>query len=873
MKLGSREACAAGLLAVCVGLVWAGLDVEASVERGWALYRQGRFAEAEAAFARALAVEPSSLDARTGRAYALLQRDGPVAAAPVFRDVLAAAPHHEDALRGLVIAAQREGAPVSLRREGLDAARALAARAPHDAEVAAWRARLEALAGGWTERRLRAHPDVVARPDVPARALRDYLEIRRADGGYEPLFVKGFNLGAALPGKFPSEFPEDDGTYAGWLRAMADLGANSVRLYTLLPPAFYRALAAHNADPGNRRVWLVQGVWTELPPRHDFSDPVYEAELQAEIARVIDAVHGDLELLPRPGHASGLYDTDASASLLALVVGREWEPFAVEDYLRLRPDERSFDGTWLRVRDGNAMECWVARQCDAAAGYEARRHGVVHPVTFANWPTLDPLHHPTESTRREEDAWRERDGRATVQALREAPWEDDAVSVDARRIEPTAAMEAGFFASYHVYPNFPDFLNLDPRWAEGPTRYQSYLAALKRHHGTQPVLVAEFGISTSRGIAHLQPEGWHHGGHDERQQGLLVARMLHAIRDVGCAGGIVFEFMDEWFKGTWSAAPLEIPAERRRLWWNAESPEQAYGVMAARPASVRVRLDGEIDDWRDVPAVVADAQPPRRGGWADLRAVRLQADEGFLHVLLETAGGPEPPHGRGIVHRLAIDTYDPRRGETTLPRPGAARVATGVEFLVTLGGPVGSHVRVSAPYEPYARLGSAEIVSPAEPGGRFAPLLFESNRERFARAGRRFPALIVDRGVLRLGSIDADTRADVAVGAGVIEVRLPWALLNITDPSSRRVLHHTGVLDGGELGTVPTEGVRLYAFAVDARRPGAPPLDRLPREGEAAPLWGWPTWESPRFALEPKAGVPAIRAAMQDIPDVPREAP
>ena len=119
-------------------------------------------------------------------------------------------------------------------------------------------------------------------------------------------------------------------------------------------------------------------------------------------------------------------------------------------------------------------------------------------------------------------------------------------------------MTAGSFASYHVYPNYPDFMYL-----EGT--YEEYLRRLKRYHGHQPLLVAEFGVSTSRGIAHVTPSGLNHGGHDETEQGTLIADMLRSIRASGCAGGIVFEFMDEWFKGTWSVAPLELPGAAATL--------------------------------------------------------------------------------------------------------------------------------------------------------------------------------------------------------------------------------------------------------------------------------------------------------------------
>jgi len=818
-----------GLLVTGTGVTGEAPATDAGPEgrHAWSLYRAGSFAEAAAVFESQLVRSPGDIDARVGLAYAHLQLGDLSTARTLFRGVLSEKPSNGDARQGLSLTV--------LRNPG-------------------------------EELRFAADADSRKPLAVPARALTDFLELRRSDGSFVPIFVKGINLSAALPGRHPTEFPRDVSVYLDWLDRIAELGANTVRVYTLFPPEFYQALAAHNALGGTKRLWLVQGVWAELPEQNDFADPAYVRGFEGEIAAVIDAVHGDLVRAPRPGHASGIYAIDASASLLALIVGREWEPFAVSAFDARNPNLTAWRGAYFSVTGARAMETWVARMCDFAAGYEARRYRVLHPLTFANWPTLDPLRHDTESNRDEEDAWKAKYGIPFPEALRDPAWENDAVSLDATKIAALPSMPAGFFAAYHVYPNYPDFLNQE-------TRFPAYLAELKRYHGHQPVLVAEFGVSTSRGVAHVQPEGWNHGGHDERRQGELVASMLGTIHETGYAGGIVFEFMDEWFKGTWSATPLEIPIERRRLWFNAESPEQSYGLVATRPATP-VRVDGDPSDW----AHVADrASKPARGGrgWSALRGLQVTSDEGYLYVLIRTEGQASGPDWSTTRFRLAIDTYDPARGVTQLPAPGAATIATGAEFLVELAGPEDSAVTVVAPYEPYAAIDSGPVASPPVRRGAapFVPLTFESNRERFARDGRRFPPITVNRGTLRYGSLDPsapefDTRTDVAVGRGrgTIELRLPWALLNVTDPSSRRVLHQD-TAHPPPLETVVSEGFRIYAFTIDPSHPKRDPLARLPATGVTAPLYAWAPWEAPTYRMEPKAGAGRIRAAFDAIPD------
>lgn len=862
-------------------------DVAARVLHARASYRLGRFALAAAEYRHVVERVPEHGDAWTGLGYALLQVGSAGDAEAAFRRALDIQPTDGDAERGLRIAIVR-----AAEREG--------------------------------DRRLRSPVAADVPLSVRARSGADRLELRDGDR-FVPMFVKGFNLGMARPGHFPSEFPEDEATYRAWLSIASDLGANAIRLYTLPAPAFYRALAAHNQEAseaggaGGARgsqdvLWLIQGVWAELPEDHDFGRDAYIENFEREIARVVDAVHGNLVAVPRPGHASGLYDTDVSEWTLAWLVGREWEPFAVADFDAAHPGLADYEGAWIEARDATAMEHWIARTCDYAAGYEIERYRATRPVSFANWPTLDPLDHPTEANRAEEDRWRDHYGIARPDRLAGDVWEDDRVTVDATRMAGTAANPAGLFASYHIYPNYPDFMNLDPAYVPDPaiagdTRYAAYLRALKAHHGEQPVLVAEFGMSTSRGIAHVQPQGRHHGGQAERDQGVEVGRMLHAIRDADYAGGVVFSLIDEWFKGTWSVAPLEVPAERRRLWFNAESPEQSYGFVAYRPARSGVVVDGDVSDWNRVTAIAESSvgSTPRRGAdaWLGLRSVRAMADEGWLYLLLETAAtaADGAPPWDAVRYRVAIDTYDREAGERRTPAPAGEALPSGAEFLVEIAGPDASHVTVTSSYEPYAYVGTGKGPASIAGGtGRFVRLGFEANRERFARDGRRFPAERLDRGVLRFagdmhapgiptgtpdgarrvsaadpgasgstsargeaGGVVADLRTDVAAGHGVVELRLPWSILNVADPTRHRVLHGSDPASGG-FATRATDGFRIYVHAIDARDEDATVASRLPRGDAPAEPYLWDAWDEPTARMDVKRGGEALRTAMDAIP-------
>ncbi|MBI4364208.1 MAG: hypothetical protein HY568_02155, partial [Candidatus Latescibacteria bacterium] len=422
-------------------------------------------------------------------------------------------------------------------------------------------------------------------------------------GNARPLFIRGVNLGAGPAGHFPGEFAITKADYRRWLRFLRSLYANAVRVYALHPPEFYEALREENDANPDDPIWLFQEVWTELPARNDFWDEAFTRDFDSEIKKAIDAVHGNATVAPRPGYASGTYTADASPYLAGWLLGREWEPYAVRVTQRKHPAVTSFRGEYFRVDEGNAMECWLGRALDLAASYEAGRYGASRALSFVNWPTLDVMRHPTET---------ERGGR-------EAEHDEDAYSVDPTRVrlaKPAhpAGTSLGYFATYHAYPYYPDFMNLDPGYSafrdqHGLCNYAGYLTDLKAHTRGLPLLIGEFGVPTSRGIAHLQPQGIHHGGASESEQGDQDVRLLEDIRSTGCAGSLLFSLFDEWFKVNWLVMRTEQPRERDPLWHNLLDPEESYGLIAFDPPPA-VRIDGDVDDWKGVEPYATEPDGP-----------------------------------------------------------------------------------------------------------------------------------------------------------------------------------------------------------------------------------------------------------------------
>jgi len=393
------------------------------------------------------------------------------------------------------------------------------------------------------------------------------------------------------------------------------------------------------------------------------------------------------------------------------------------------------------------------------------------------------------------------------------------------------------------------------RSSEGPSTYFGYLSDLRRHHSAIPFVISEYGVPSSRGNAHLQPQGWDHGGHDETGMAAIDARLTREIRESGAAGAIIFAWIDEWFKKNWIVIDFEQPGERNRLWLNAMDAEQNYGILGQYPGREGGRpvLGGDPARWLGLPQL--------QSGPGFLRALRVGNDEAYVYLAIEIPPGPVRWDTLSI--GVAIDTYDPGAGQTTLAN-GWLRSELGFEFLLTLGDPQKGTLRVLPAYNPYVgessiivgddfgRFYRRPVTTGMETDGRFDPMWVITNRARFGRDGTFFPAQGYDRGRLRYGAESNSSLADwyVDEAGGVIEIRLPWGLLNVTDPSSRTVLmDRPGQLEG-DFGTAVTDGFRFGAFVAPAET-GRAPVISLPASFNARwpaasfRTWSWDTWEEP----------------------------
>jgi hypothetical protein len=142
--------------------------------------------------------------------------------------------------------------------------------------------------------------------------------------------------------------------------------------------------------------------------------------------------------------------------------------------------------------------------------------------------------------------------------------------------------------------------------------------------------------------------------------------------------------------------------------------------------------------------------------------------------------------------------------------------------------------------------------------GRFDALRVLTNGLRFGRDGAEYLAMGYDRGLLP-GGASPDGFWEWLEDGSALEVRIPWALINVTDPSSRRVVRIGAPANKrGELATTQVDGVRL----VLGLRAGET-WHSLPATGRAEDIaqFSWATWEQPEWTSRRRPIFEAMREA------------
>ena len=599
--------------------------------------------------------------------------------------------------------------------------------------------------------------------------------------GMEPFEIRGVDLGVGIPGHFSTEFAIDKETYLRWFGLIQEMGANTIRVYTILQPDFYEAVYEYNKE-NPEPLYVLHGVWVNdyVQNSHvDAYDDSFRKTLIQDCRTLVDVIHGrkKIRLGYQASGASGVYTKDISEWVLGYILGVEWEDVTVAYTDHMKPENNSYQGNYMYTSEqATPFEAMLAETGDNIIRYESGKYNEQRLLAFSNWPATDPLDYPEEVER------------LFMKCAK----------VDVEHILTTDRYKSGQFASYHVYSYYPDYLAHYDTWkGELPfaeeyrlkdgeyNTYGIYLEMLSRHH-EMPVVISEFGTPTSRGRAQLDFFTARSQGYmSEQEQGEALVESYEDIRKAGCAGCVIFSWQDEWFKRTWNTM-ANIDLTKTAYWSDFQTNEQFFGLMAFDPGEKTsvCYTDGDVGEWTQDDLLTDNG---------NIR-LYMKYDEKFLYF------------------RVHKDNYDAETETIYIPvdvTPNSGSYyADGedvkfdrkADFLLVLNGRENSRVLVQERYEAF-RVIFAEDYGEENPyfeiPDKDSPVfkkiylalqlgmvnaLYEEDKmsEKFETGRLTF-------GNGNPSDEDYNSVSDFYINADDIEIRLPWQLFNFSNPAQQQI--------------------------------------------------------------------------------------
>lgn len=609
--------------------------------------------------------------------------------------------------------------------------------------------------------------------------------------GFEKMYIKGVNIGLGKPGSFPGECAISKEEYMRWFEKIADMGANTIRVYTVMMPGFYEALYEYNSK-SDKKLYFFQGLWydeTKIAETMDAYALLDEAVSDAHA--LVDIIHGNAVIGERAGEAYGEYKYDVSRYAIGWILGIESEAEFVSNTNKVNKHKSKYAGKYLHTAKGaSPYEAFMCNLGDKTLSYEMERYDMQRPVSWSNWPTADTLTHKNEPYQESEDS----------------------ITINVENIKASDEFKAGIFASYHIYPYYPDFMMYEKKYASykdnkgRKNTYKAYLKDLIKEHSV-PVLVAEYGVPSSRGCTHKNIiTGFNQGQITEKQQGEMLVSMSQDIYDTGYCGELIFAWQDEWFKRTWNT--MEYSNEERRAYWgDVQTSEQNFGLLEFNscPAGKSAVLDGDISEWTDKDVVSSS------------KALSISAKTDVKYLYLMVKGKKLNPEKDRII--IPVD-ITPKSGSYSYKNYKFNKAA---DFVIDMQGRKNTKVNVQNYYSRYTFSYKKYDDSIENKGAHkkdtdvFVPVYLSIGRGMTLPVDKKYiPYKKYDTGKLTYGISDTKSKkynslADFYYADNAVEIRIPWGMLNFRDPSHKEI--EDDFNENGRLSGMKIKNIYIGAYA------------------------------------------------------------
>ncbi len=289
--------------------------------------------------------------------------------------------------------------------------------------------------------------------------------------------------------------------------------------------------------------------------------------------------------------------------------------------------------------------------------------------------------------------------------------------------------------------------------SDGDFAWGGYITEVK-NLSTGPVLIDRAGLSTNSDMFEQEASV---NGLSEQEQGLGIVRMLKAAEKQGYIGMLIADLNDNWSAISSQTQAYTVPVSNNGLWQDTTSRAETSGVVAVeanRPAEASVQLNDNAEK-------------------SLMQQMQISYNETYIYLTVLLKSDIDYDLNEMFI---GIDTYQRNDGEYFYDKNYYANSQSGMEYVIKFESKTSAALYVAASYN---RNTSNYVTT-------------ESYTADYNLVS-----------VLNYGNFTSSNTHFYQAGV-TVNIRIPWAMLNFTDPANALVVNGQ---NGGEIKTIATDGM------------------------------------------------------------------
>lgn len=623
----------------------------------------------------------------------------------------------------------------------------------------------------------------------------------------------GVNMTPGKPGAFPGDSFVSEEEYLRWFSYIKDLNVNCIRVNDMMNEEFYIALNEFNKDKENP-LYILQGIWFNEVYLKDGYDPQstkMKNIFEDYIKSVVNVIHGNSYNNVNINFLE-TYREDVSKYVIGYTVGIQWPEHDVI-FSEIMNDKIPYKGKYFYTSENaSSFESYLAEMADYLAKFESNNYGEQRLITFVGSTSLHIKKNTTLTH-----------GSSIILDNKN----DDSINslVDVENIKFTKELKTGIFASYNIYPSYNALLTFD-----GDSGL--YYKKVNNYHDI-PVVISEYGIPSARLATDFISNNTK-PYINELEQAYALIDTYKAIKESGCAGSIIAEWGDSWFRSAWNTKPLKI-LDKSAYWSDAQTYSQSFGLMAFDPGDVESVSypDNSISEWKVEDTLVSSQDT----------SLSMKSDEKYLYFMVNLKDGFNP-----LTKDIFIDLdVTPKSGSTKSTEHGL-EFDKEVDFIIHVNNKENSKILVHEYYNTHSFLEQEkdlrirpDIINHERNMDEFSEILIYTRPKIYVESAEGFiEKQSTNTGSLFHGSANPKSNefnsiSDFYIGEDYVEIRVPWGMLNFMDPSTKQI--HDDYYDTFDITPINIKGI--YAGLTVKENNSINKLN--------SKLYKWKQWAKPTF--------------------------